>query len=71
MALLRILAVAAALLALSDANAQSIAGAVYDPVRDQLVVDIIYQGTNPSHDFDLVWEMTSPTRNFAFAGASA
>ena len=55
MALLRILAIAAAFLALGEANAQTIAGAIYDPVREQLVVDIIYQGTNPNHQFDLVW----------------
>jgi hypothetical protein len=52
---LRILAFAAAVLFATQVHAQIIAGAVYDPVRDQLVADLVYQGTNPNHPFSLAW----------------
>lgn len=44
-------------LALTAAPAQSadISAAAYDRVRDELVVDIVYRGTNPDHGFTLQW----------------
>lgn len=51
----RILAFAAAVLSATQVRAQIIAGAVHDPVRGQLVADLVYQGTNPKHEFSLAW----------------
>jgi hypothetical protein len=46
----------AALLLATSAYAQTFLGAQYDPVSDELVVDIAYRGTNPNHQFSLAWD---------------
>lgn len=35
--------------------AADIRGAAYDPLNDELVVEIVYRGTNPDHDFRVEW----------------
>ncbi|HJT62065.1 MAG TPA: hypothetical protein VJ797_10335 [Burkholderiales bacterium] len=45
-----------ALLACGSAHAADIALAAYDRERDELVVDVVYRGTNPNHDFTLQWD---------------
>jgi hypothetical protein len=47
-------AVAAAFLSLA-AHADNFGGVRYDRQRDQLVVTMIYRGTNPNHKFSLRW----------------
>lgn len=37
------------------ARAAAILDAAYDPIRDELVVEIAYRGTSPGHDFSLSW----------------
>ncbi len=37
------------------ARADDFAGARYDAVKDQLVVTMVYRGTNPDHVFSLHW----------------
>jgi hypothetical protein len=55
-AILRGLAGAACLLALAaTARADSFAGVYYDPAKDELVVTMVYDGTNPDHEFSLQW----------------
>jgi hypothetical protein len=51
----------AALLA-NPAHADNFAGTYYDPVRDELVVDIVYDGTHPNHDFSLLWDQCNGAR---------
>src|ERR1700704_1654739 len=46
----------AVLLVAASAYAQTFLGARYDPVADELVVDIAYSGTNPNHRFSLAWD---------------
>jgi len=40
----------------SQAMAQTILDAYYSASQDALVVEIAYQGTNPNHEFSLVWD---------------
>ena len=40
----------------SQALAQTILDAYYSRTQDELVVEIAYQGTNPNHEFSIVWE---------------
>jgi hypothetical protein len=47
-------AVAAAFFALA-AHADNFGGVRYDRQRDQLVVTMLYRGTNPNHKFSLKW----------------
>jgi hypothetical protein len=47
-------AVAAAFLSLA-AQADNFGGVRYDRQRDQLLVTMIYRGTNPNHKFSLRW----------------
>jgi hypothetical protein len=47
-------AVAAVFLSLA-AQADNFGGVRYDRQRDQLVVTMIYRGTNPNHKFSLRW----------------
>ena len=35
--------------------ADSFQQVAYDPTTDELVVSVIYRGTNPDHEFSLVW----------------
>jgi hypothetical protein len=37
------------------ARAENFGGAYYDSKDDQLVVTMLYRGTNPDHDFSLDW----------------
>ncbi len=37
------------------AHADNFAGAYYDARRDQIVVTMVYSGTNPNHVFSLKW----------------
>lgn len=36
--------------------AQTILDAYYNRTQDELVVEIAYQGTNPNHEFSIVWD---------------
>jgi hypothetical protein len=50
-------ALAAVLLALPAlASAQNIVDAYYSRDQDALVVEIVYQGTNPKHEFSVAWD---------------
>ena len=40
----------------SPAMAQTILDAYYSARQDALVVEIAYQGTNPNHEFSIVWD---------------
>jgi hypothetical protein len=41
--------------AAAPARAADIGDARYDAATDELVVEIIYRGTNPGHDFSVEW----------------
>jgi hypothetical protein len=43
------------LLASSALQADSFSSAYYDSKRDELVVTMIYRGTNPDHEFSIQW----------------
>ena len=45
----------AALLAAGGANAENFGRVYYDAAADQLVVTMLYRGTNPDHEFSLNW----------------
>lgn len=45
----------AAFLAATPAAAADIVGASYDAARDEIVVDIVYRGTRPAHEFTVEW----------------
>lgn len=45
----------AAFLAATPAAAADIVGANYDAARDEIVVDIVYRGTRPGHEFTVEW----------------
>ncbi len=45
----------AAVLAAGGAWAENFARVSYDPAADQLLVTMLYRGTNPDHDFSLNW----------------
>ncbi len=47
---------AASVLGLSNALAENFATVAYDPKTDQVVVTMLYRGTNPDHDFSLQWD---------------
>jgi hypothetical protein len=40
----------------APALSQTIVDAFYDRAQDALIVDLAYQGTNPNHEFSLVWD---------------
>ena len=44
----------------SAALSQTILDVSYDRAQDALIVDLAYQGTNPNHDFALVWDQCQP-----------
>ena len=44
----------------SPALSQTILDAFYDRAQDALIVELAYQGTNPNHDFSLVWDRCEP-----------
>jgi hypothetical protein len=46
---------AAAVLAAGTAWAENFGRVYYDAAADQLVVTMLYRGTNPNHDFSLNW----------------
>lgn len=37
------------------AQAQSFDAVFYDPARDELVADLVYEGSHPGHAFSLQW----------------
>ena len=39
----------------APAHGADITGAAYERERDELVVDIVYRGTSPNHEFTLQW----------------
>jgi len=45
----------AAMLAASGARAENFGSVYYDAAADQVVVTMLYRGTNPDHDFSLNW----------------
>lgn len=59
--MLRAIFVAALALAGLPAQAADIVGASYDPAQDEIVVDIVYQGTQPGHQFAVEWGPCSET----------
>jgi hypothetical protein len=46
----------AALLYVAPAAAVTITALTYDPGKDQLVLTIVYRGTNPDHQFKVQWD---------------
>ena len=38
-----------------DSHADNFRKVTYDPVTDELVIVVIYRGTNPDHQFSLKW----------------
>jgi hypothetical protein len=55
MSLIRLAAAAILALAALPAGAADIVGASYDLVADEIVVDIVYRGTQPGHQFAVEW----------------
>jgi hypothetical protein len=53
--LIGIVAVAASIFAAGPASAEAFGRVSYDPKTDELVVTMLYSGTNPDHDFSLQW----------------
>jgi hypothetical protein len=45
----------ASVLAVSNARADNFKSARFDPQRNQLIVEMVYRGTNPDHAFHLNW----------------
>ena len=45
----------AAAFASASASAENFARVAYDPRADQLIVTMLYRGTNADHDFSLKW----------------
>ncbi len=52
--------VLASILAASNARADNFKSARYDPQRNQLIVVMVYRGTNPDHTFHLHWGECRP-----------
>jgi hypothetical protein len=65
-----ILAAAAALMALA-AKADNFGNIRYDKQTDQLVVTMIYRGTNPDHGFSLKWGPCQANQSDNLPGATA
>jgi hypothetical protein len=63
-------AVAAAFLSLA-ARADNFGGVRYDRQRDQLVVTMIYRGTNPNHKFSLKWGECEANQTGGLPGVTA
>jgi hypothetical protein len=55
-ALIAILTVAASVVAAGFASAEAFGGVSYDAKTDELVVTMLYSGTNPDHVFSLKWD---------------
>jgi hypothetical protein len=55
-----LLPAALAFLVVTSARADSFGRVVYDKKNDQLVLTMIYRGTNPNHDFSLKWGECRP-----------
>ena len=51
-----ILGVAASVAAAGHASAEAFGPVTYDAKTDELIVTILYSGTNPDHDFSLKWD---------------
>jgi hypothetical protein len=51
------------LLAMSTAQAATFSSAFYDPKTNELVVTMIYGGTNPNHQFSVQWGTCHPLGN--------
>jgi len=45
----------ASVFAFGSVSAENFGRVVYDPAADQLVVTMLYRGTNADHDFSLKW----------------
>jgi hypothetical protein len=56
-------AAAPCLLAMSAAQAATFSSAYYDPTANELVVTMIYGGTNPNHQFSVQWGTCRPLGN--------
>lgn len=52
---------AAALLLCAAAHADNFYGVRYDAATDELVVALVYRGTNPNHTFSLKWGQCKDT----------
>lgn len=59
--MLRAIFIAALVLAGFPALAADIVGATYDAASDEIVVDIVYLGTKPGHEFTVEWGSCSDT----------
>jgi hypothetical protein len=62
---------ACALLAWSGAQADNFDSAYYDAKADQLVVQMIYMGTNPNHKFTLQWGKCQLNQQGGMPGVTA
>jgi hypothetical protein len=61
----------AMLLATNAADADNFGKIYYDGKTDQLVVTMVYRGTNPDHKFTLVWGACQPDQSGATPGVTA
>lgn len=55
----------------SNAHADILGNAYYDPRRDELVVTMFYRGTNSDHDFSLKWGTCHQSPNGKVSSVSA
>ena len=53
-------AIALSLLGITTVRAASFSSASYDPQTNELVVTLIYDGTNPDHQFSVQWGQCHP-----------
>lgn len=60
----------AALLLVRSADADNFGRIYYDGKTDQLVVTMIYRGTNPNHKFTLNWGSCLPNQSGGLPGAT-
>jgi hypothetical protein len=64
-------AAAAAFLAAQSAFADNFGSVVYDRKNDQLVVTMLYRGTNPNHKFSLKWGACETKQSGNLPGVTA
>jgi hypothetical protein len=61
----------AMLLWMNAADADNFGKIYYDGKTDQLVVTMVYRGTNPDHKFTLVWGACQPDQSGGMPGVTA
>src|ERR1700722_17121981 len=61
---------AALLLLVRSADADNFGRVIYDSKTDQLVVTMLYRGTNPDHKFTLKWGACQPNQSGGLPGVT-